>query len=231
MKRPYLAQVNQPEHAIGGFGHLEDRPEEAAGETPQTASEVWRASKEYRVRKWIKKYWRIWAENMLARPHAEKISREGKLQTAIFEQSRQDIQPLLKKLKQWGKQDTLTSAEFRERRKNETQLKKEEQQAVDLLDKMVSCCDQKMYREATARYVELQIGNHANGIMGRTRIYKRPRGATYQRVEMMDHMNQDLEIRYMINDETSRKYLQVFKRLMRICETVHPPDEPSMTLA
>ncbi|CAD7924289.1 unnamed protein product [Amoebophrya sp. A120] len=213
---------------------VEDEKKDAAtGEyvDPSDVKQTWKNSKEYRVRKWIKKMWQIWAENLLARPQDEKESQEGKLQTAIFEQSRKDIQPLLKKLKEWAKQELFTSTAYRDKRKKETELGVEENESVDLLDKMVTLCDQKLYREATARYVELVIGNAANATVGRTRIYKRPRGATYQRVETFDAHKVDLKFRGMLNNEESRRYLQVFKRLMRVCETVHPPEEGSMTLS
>ncbi|CAD7934961.1 unnamed protein product [Amoebophrya sp. A25] len=332
---------------------------ETKDESAKVGGTSWKASKEYRLRRWIKQYWRVWAENLLARSFEEKNSKEGKLQTAIFEQSRQDIQPLLRKLKEVGnykahvaerqreaemnaiaardgqaatpgvleqpplvapptppKDDDEEDAENQDHEDAEegseedgeivflggssapeqgpqteaesaqttnststtgeiqpagagassgtsatstgavttgtkdqylststkyakmakesdavSKVNKNDQETVDMLFSMTTLCDKKLYREATAKYCDLIIGQNAWGIQGRTRIYKRPRGATWQRVEMWSAHKVDNDVRMHLNDETTRRYLQVFKRLMRVCETVHPPEHASMSLA
>ena len=127
---------------------------------------------------------------------------ETRMQVALFRSSKKDLQPLLKKLK---KRDV-------------------EKVTLDLLCDMITFCEKRQYRLGFEKYIELTVGNAAWPV-GVTSVGIHERvGRSKLSEKTRSHVSNPL------NDETTRKYMQVFKRLMKQCQTVNPPDDGGMRL-
>eukprot|EP00920_Eleutheroschizon_duboscqi_P002615 GHVT01006149.1.p1 GENE.GHVT01006149.1~~GHVT01006149.1.p1 ORF type:complete len:420 (-),score=134.48 GHVT01006149.1:615-1874(-) len=94
---------------------------------------------------------------------------------------------------------------------------------VDVLEKlahMADCCDSRKYKEAHDAYMLLAIGNAA-WPMGVTMV------GIHERAGRSKIFSS--QVAHVLNDETTRKYIQVFKRLMSYCQTRYPAN-PSQTV-
>ena len=124
------------------------------------------------------------------------MSGEGKKQTALYRQSKKDIQPLIKKLK---KRDVGANER-------------------DLFMEMIELCLKRDYRLAESKYIALTVGNAAWPV-GQTSVGIHERAGRSK-------ISAD-RITHTLNDDTTRKYMQVFKRLMGHMSKVLPPDDAS----
>eukprot|EP00392_Amoebophrya_sp_AT5.2_P000642 g643.t1 len=153
-------------------------------------------SDEKLLRKWIKKYTKTWEQALANRTEDERSSPDGKVQLALFRQSKKNMQPLLKRLK---KHDV-------------------ERETLKLLTEMRKLCDRRDYRLASERYIELTVGNAAWPV-GVTSVGIHER-AGRSKISSSNIAN-------TLNDDTTRKCMQVWKRLMKQCQNQNPPDDSS----
>lgn len=86
---------------------------------------------------------------------------------------------------------------------------------------MIDLCDSREYRAASERYIELTVGNAAWPV-GVTSV------GIHERVGRSKISSSNIS--HTLNDDTTRKYMQVFKRLMKQCQNVNPPDDVSNVL-
>ncbi|KEP60890.1 UNVERIFIED_CONTAM: Prp18 domain-containing protein [Hammondia hammondi] len=94
----------------------------------------------------------------------------------------------------------------------------------DILQKlhiMVQCCEERKYRSAHDTYMLLAIGNAAWPV-GVTMV------GIHERVGRSKLFSS--QVAHILNDETTRKYIQMFKRLMSFCQRRYPAD-PSQTIS
>eukprot|EP00929_Paragymnodinium_shiwhaense_P040089 TRINITY_DN20958_c0_g4_i1.p1 TRINITY_DN20958_c0_g4~~TRINITY_DN20958_c0_g4_i1.p1 ORF type:complete len:530 (+),score=155.78 TRINITY_DN20958_c0_g4_i1:93-1682(+) len=86
-------------------------------------------------------------------------------------------------------------------------------EVVAIMAEIARDCEQKQYKEAKEAYMRLAIGNHA-WPMGITMVtfHDRPNR----------HMISEGKIAHVLNDETTRKYVQMVKRLVSFCEAQRP---------
>ncbi|PHJ22958.1 pre-mrna splicing factor protein [Cystoisospora suis] len=95
---------------------------------------------------------------------------------------------------------------------------------ADILEKLyivVQCCDERKYRSAHDTYMLLAIGNAAWPV-GVTMVGIHERAG---RAKLFTS-----QVAHILNDETTRKYIQMIKRLMSFCQRRYPAD-PSQTIS
>ncbi|KAF8819636.1 Prp18 domain-containing protein [Cardiosporidium cionae] len=90
---------------------------------------------------------------------------------------------------------------------------------LEKLDKMVNFCEKKQYRSAHDMYMLLAIGNSA-WPMGVTMV------GIHERAGRSKIFTS--EVAHILNDETTRKYIQMFKRLMSFAQRKFPTDPSQM---
>jgi len=135
-----------------------------------------------------------WGRALNARPEIEKRSAKGKNDAGMHKQTVEQIKPLIGAL-----------------RKHSVN--------VDIRGHLVRICRlvvlERDYIKATNAYMEMAIGN-APWPVGVTRsgIHQRP-GSAKSYVANIAHV---------LNDETQRKFIQAFKRLMTQCQLYFPAD-------
>mmetsp|Transcript_52538 Transcript_52538/g.115244 ORF Transcript_52538/g.115244 Transcript_52538/m.115244 type:complete len:138 (+) Transcript_52538:78-491(+) len=112
---------------------------------------------------------------------------------ALYRQSRTFMKPLRRRLK---KSDGIESA------------------ILDRLHAIVTLCSDRKYREASTEYMRLAIGNMA-WPMGVTKV-------TFHDRKNRSLISEDAMQAHVLNDETTRRYVQTFKRLMTTCEQRFP---------
>ncbi|CBZ49984.1 hypothetical protein NCLIV_004610 [Neospora caninum Liverpool] len=96
-----------------------------------------------------------------------------------------------------------------------------EQDILQKLYTMVRCCEERKYRSAHDTYMLLAIGNAAWPV-GVTMV------GIHERVGRSKLFSS--QVAHILNDETTRKYIQMFKRLMSFCQRRYPAD-PSQTIS
>ncbi|KAF8821068.1 Prp18 domain-containing protein [Cardiosporidium cionae] len=94
-----------------------------------------------------------------------------------------------------------------------------EPEVLEKLDKMVIYCEKKQYRNAHDLYMLLAIGNAA-WPMGVTMV------GIHERAGRSKIFTS--EVAHILNDETTRKYIQMFKRLMSFAQRKFPTDPSQM---
>eukprot|EP00916_Digyalum_oweni_P004069 GHVL01007236.1.p1 GENE.GHVL01007236.1~~GHVL01007236.1.p1 ORF type:complete len:348 (+),score=89.82 GHVL01007236.1:70-1113(+) len=149
------------------------------------------------VSKWIKRMLKAWATDIQSYPDEVKMTPKGRQVILCHRQTKKDLKPLLKRLR-------------------------ERSLATEMLEKlrdMVVFAEQKKYREAHDKYIELAIGKAA-WPMGVTQVGIHERAG---RTKIFTS-----QIAHILNDETTRKYIQMFKRLLSFCQKIHPTDPSNM---
>ncbi|VDK57317.1 unnamed protein product [Anisakis simplex] len=135
-----------------------------------------------------------WGKALNARDELKKRSAEGKLAATMHKQTMEHLRPLLTSL---------------ERHTTNT----------DIREHIVKICRliiiERDYIRANNAYMEMAIGN-APWPVGVTRsgLHQRP-GSAKAYVSNIAHV---------LNDETQRKYIQAFKRIMSLCQRYFPTD-------
>eukprot|EP01069_Polyplicarium_translucidae_P007860 Polyplicarium_translucidae@DN3159_c0_g1_i2.p3 len=169
-------------------------PDEAEAEAEPTPSSG--PQKCEIILKWIRRMLHEWEAELVEKSEAEKQTVRGRRDIALHRQTRRDVRPLLRLLKQAGM----------------------EADVVEKLYNIVLCCEEKEYKSAHDKYIELAIGNAA-WPMGVTMV------GIHERAGRSKIFTS--EIAHVLNDETTRKYIQMFKRLMSFCQRKFPTDDPS----
>ncbi|PFH34941.1 Prp18 domain-containing protein [Besnoitia besnoiti] len=185
----------------GGSPEAEDEDEnevEDASSNPAEKKDR-QCSKETTVTRWIRRMLQEWEAELKLRPDEKKSSAEGTLMTSLQRQTRKDLKPLIRKLKQ----------------------KELDKDVLDKLFTMVQCCEERKYRSAHDTYMLLAIGNAAWPV-GVTMV------GIHERVGRSKLFSS--QVAHILNDETTRKYIQMFKRLMSFCQRRYPAD-PSQTIS
>lgn len=148
------------------------------------------------ILRWIEAQLTEWEKLLKCRKKAESETEKGRQDSAQYYQTKRDIQPLVNSLK------TLDG--------------KVDQEVLDKLFEIVSLCNQRDYNKAQDKYIELAIGN-APWPMGVTMVGIHERAG---RTKIFSS-----HIAHVLNDETTRKYIQMFKRLVTHCESKRPSRE------
>lgn len=119
----------------------------------------------------------------------------------------------------------MKSAMYRQTRKDIKPLIKKlrtkgvEEDILDKLTQMTDCCMEREYRKAHDMYIKLAIGNAA-WPMGVTMV------GIHERAGRSKIFTS--EIAHILNDETTRKYIQMYKRLMSFCQRRYPANPSQM---
>jgi len=119
----------------------------------------------------------------------------------------------------------VASATYRQTRKDLKPLIRKlkhrglEEDVLDKLYKMAMFCEKLEYRAAHDLYIQLSIGNAA-WPMGVTMV------GIHERAGRSKIFTS--EIAHILNDETTRKYIQMFKRLMSYCQKRFPANPSQM---
>lgn len=148
------------------------------------------------ILRWIDAQLKEWEKLLKCRKKAESETEKGRQDSAQYYQTKRDIQPLINSLK--------------------TSDGKVDQEVLDKLFEIVTLCNQRDYNKAQDKYIELAIGN-APWPMGVTMVGIHERAG---RTKIFSS-----HIAHVLNDETTRKYIQMFKRLVTHCESKRPSRE------
>ncbi|KAH7650216.1 hypothetical protein FG379_003295 [Cryptosporidium bovis] len=145
------------------------------------------------VLRWIETQMNEWEKLLKCRSKIDAETEKGKFDSARYYQTKRDIQPLISSLKNMdGKVDG---------------------EVLEKLYKIVVLCCEREYIKAQDKYIELAIGN-APWPMGVTMVGIHERAG---RTKIFSS-----HIAHVLNDETTRKYIQMFKRLITHCELRRP---------
>ncbi|KAJ1608263.1 PRP18 domain-containing protein [Cryptosporidium canis] len=148
------------------------------------------------ILRWIEAQLKEWEQLLKCRTKAESETEKGRQDSAQYYQTKRDIQPLVSSLeKSDGKVD---------------------KDVLDKLFEIVELCNKRDYNKAQDKYIELAIGN-APWPMGVTMVGIHERAG---RTKIFSS-----HIAHVLNDETTRKYIQMFKRLVTHCESKRPSRE------
>ncbi|OII75204.1 PRP18 domain-containing protein [Cryptosporidium ubiquitum] len=148
------------------------------------------------ILRWIDTQLKEWEKLLKSRKKVESETEKGRQDSAQYYQTKRDIQPLINSL--------------------ETSDGKVDQEVLDKLFEIVTLCNQRDYNKAQDKYIELAIGN-APWPMGVTMVGIHERAG---RTKIFSS-----HIAHVLNDETTRKYIQMFKRLVTHCESKRPSRE------
>ncbi|CAD7957439.1 unnamed protein product [Amoebophrya sp. A120] len=159
-------------------------------------------SDEKLLRKWIKKWTKIWESQLGEEFEKDEDARFSAQGKHQLALFRQSKKDMQPLLKRLKKQDL-------------------ERDTVVLLKEMAVLCDKREYRLASEKYIELTVGNAAWPV-GVTSV------GIHERVGRSKISSSN--IANTLNDDTTRKCMQVFKRLMKQCQTTNPPDDGSNVL-
>lgn len=154
-------------------------------------------SREDQVRSWVRRMLQVWEKELAERTEAEKSTTAGKVKTAQFRQTKKDLKPLMKKLRQ----------------------RRVEEDVLSKIYDMVALCDKREYKLAHDKYIELSIGNAA-WPMGVTMV------GIHERAGRSKIFTS--EIAHILNDETTRKYIHMLKRLISLSQRKFPTDPSKM---
>ncbi|OII77457.1 pre-mRNA-splicing factor 18 [Cryptosporidium andersoni] len=152
------------------------------------------------VLRWISIQLEELKKQLKSRSIEEAESNKGKQESAQYYQTERDLKPLIRLLR------------------SESQMDKE---VLDKLYEIVQCCCSREYIKAHDKYIELAIGN-APWPMGVTMVGIHERAS---RTKIFSS-----HIAHVLNDETTRKYIQMFKRLITHCQRQRPTDPSKMVL-
>ncbi|SBS90971.1 pre-mRNA splicing factor protein [Plasmodium ovale curtisi] len=139
-------------------------------------------NKEKVIYDWIKSTMKEWNEEIESNDDGKK-----KIKQATYLQTHKDLKPLEKKLKQ----------------------RSLEQDILDKIYNIVSCCQKRNFKSAHDAYMLLAIGNAA-WPMGVTMV------GIHERAGRSKIFTS--EVAHILNDETTRKYIQMIKRLLSFCQ-------------
>ena len=153
-------------------------------------------SDEGRIYHWINRLLIGWREELDNRPAFEKQTAQGRQNEAAVRECEEKLAPLLRLL----------------------ETKTLEKNILEHLIGIVHECDNREYRRAFDRYIQLTIGN-APWPIGVTMVGIHARSGREKIAES--------KVKHLMKDETVRAYMTSFKRLMTRCQTVSPPDAPS----
>ncbi|KAK9171822.1 Prp18/PRP4 domain containing protein [Cryptosporidium meleagridis] len=148
------------------------------------------------ILRWIDTQLKEWEKLLKCRKKADSETEKGMQDSAQYYQTKRDIQPLVNSL--------------------EASDGKVDKEVLDKLFEIVTLCNQRDYNKAQDKYIELAIGN-APWPMGVTMVGIHERAG---RTKIFSS-----HIAHVLNDETTRKYIQMFKRLVTHCESKRPPRE------
>ncbi|CDJ38587.1 pre-mRNA splicing factor 18, putative [Eimeria tenella] len=155
-------------------------------------------TKEDVVINWIREMLSLWEQELREKSEEEKATPEGRQQASIHRQTKKDLRPLIKRLRQRDLE-------------------------LDILEKLfviVNLAKERKYREAHGAFVLLAVGN-APWPMGVTMVGIHERaGRSKLNVSQVAHI---------LNDETTRKFIQMLKRLLSFAQRKFPTD-PSQTV-
>jgi len=143
------------------------------------------------IRAWIKEQLGVWELSLQQRENSERRSVLGRKTTGQYRQSRQYLKPLERLLKKGSLACALR---------------------VELV-KIVRLCRAEEYEKAENAYMGLAIGNMAWPV-GVTMATFHDRAARHL-------IGEDQQRAHILNDETQRKYVQVFKRLITLAKERH----------
>lgn len=176
-------EVTKPHATPSGDSASEPAKSQQGGaqRTPETRT------KEQTIIEWTRRMLSLWEEELKQRSEEERATPEGRQQTALHRQTKKDLKPLLKRLKN---------------RQLETDI-------CDRLHEIVQLCEERRYRDAHGSFMLLAIGNAA-WPMGVTMVGIHERAGRSK-------LNTS-QVAHILNDETTRKYIQMFKRLMSFCQ-------------
>jgi len=147
------------------------------------------ARQQHYVYKWSRRMLKAWQEELAARPESYRAAIEGKHEIAQYRQSRRDLKPLLKKLKNREVPTNIANPLF----------------------EAVSLCDERKFKEAQEKYMELSIGNAAWPVgLNRVSIHMRSAASKIG--------NATGNAAHILGDETTRKFIMVIKRLLTLSE-------------
>ncbi|SBT33585.1 pre-mRNA splicing factor protein [Plasmodium ovale wallikeri] len=152
---------------------------DSTGEKDEKDQEV---NKEKVIYDWIKSTMKEWNEEIESNDDGKK-----KIKQATYLQTHKDLKPLEKKLKQ----------------------RSLEQDILDKIYNIVSCCQKRNFKSAHDAYMLLAIGNAA-WPMGVTMVGIHERAGRSKIFAS--------EVAHILNDETTRKYIQMIKRLLSFCQ-------------
>ncbi|OEH78607.1 pre-mRNA splicing factor [Cyclospora cayetanensis] len=212
----------------GGRGGTEEAPEAPKeGQDEEDAAK----SKETIIIEWTRRMLSLWEEELKQRSEEEKATADGRHQLALHRQTKKDLKPLLRKLKH----------------------KELESDICERLHEIVQLCKERRYRDAHGSafsrvsvlpsvhtgagltpfsisvgayyhafllFMLLAIGNAA-WPMGVTMVGIHERAGRSK-------LNTS-QVAHILNDETTRKYIQMFKRLMSFCQRKFEAN-PSQTI-
>jgi hypothetical protein len=91
---------------------------------------------------------------------------------------------------------------------------------LDRLEAIIRLCELREYRDAQKIYYLLSIGNAAWPV-GMSMF------GSHERANMEAGVKETASIAHILSDETTRKYIQSFKRLMTHAQTIWPNKTPS----
>ncbi|KAH8581988.1 PRP18 domain [Cryptosporidium sp. chipmunk genotype I] len=148
------------------------------------------------ILRWIDTQLKEWEKLLKCRKKVESQTEKGMQDSAQYYQTKRDIQPLVNSL--------------------EASDGKVDKEVLDKLFEIVTFCNQRDYNKAQDKYIELAIGN-APWPMGVTMVGIHERAG---RTKIFSS-----HIAHVLNDETTRKYIQMFKRLVTHCESKRPSRE------
>ncbi|KAF7459418.1 pre-mRNA splicing factor protein [Cryptosporidium felis] len=146
------------------------------------------------ILRWIEAQLIEWEKLLKSRKKADSETEKGRQDSARYYQTKRDIQPLVSSL------NTLDG--------------KVDKDVMEKLHEIVVLCNRRDYIKAQDKYIELAIGN-APWPMGVTMVGIHERAG---RTKIFSS-----HIAHVLNDETTRKYIQMFKRLITHCESKRPP--------
>ncbi|UKJ88496.1 hypothetical protein MACJ_000940 [Theileria orientalis] len=148
-------------------------------------------SKHYRIFHWVSQMLRCWEQQIM--DSREGLVKEGK----EFEAKRNEAMLVQ------TKKDIKPLLKL-------IKSKKLEEDILDKLYRIVECCEKGEFKEAHDAYMLLAIGNAA-WPMGVTMV------GIHERAGRSKIFTS--EVAHILNDETTRKYIQMFKRLISFAQT------------
>jgi len=156
------------------------------------------------IRSWVRKVMKAWEQEVANRSDDEKKKAAYRVEVAQHRQARRDVRPLQKRCKVYAMDDML----------------------LPKVHSIVSLAEQREYRDASEAYIDLSIGKAAwpvglgcgGGVLMEDVILLH---------DKFNRMANVKDIAYLLNDETTRKYVQALKRLMRVAQKHFPPTDPS----
>jgi hypothetical protein len=148
------------------------------------------------IRTWIRSLMRAWEADLQERDGDAKKTAVAKAESQQYRQSKQHLRPLLKGMKKGG--GALPEI------------------VLAKLHEMVQLCNERKYAKANDVYISLAMGNSGFAV-GATALQLKEKGHGGK----LDTSN-DSRVAHALNDESTRKFIQAFKRLVTQCEQRNP---------